>query len=102
MNINENGVMYGIRAISKFFEQTGGGPIINRSSLTGVQDGRDGFTYTAAKHAFVGMTKNVASHYSPLNIRCNAIARGNVEKHPLQKIILRILTNLVCNKRFVL
>lgn len=79
MNINKNGVMYGIRSISKHFEQTGGGPIINRSSLSGVQGGRDGFTYTAAKHAFVGMTKNVASHYSPLNIRCNAIARGNVE-----------------------
>lgn len=79
MNINENGVIYGIRANLKHFEQTGGGPIINRSSLTGVQDGRDRFTYTAVKHAFVGMTKNVASHYSPLNIPCNAIAPGNVE-----------------------
>jgi len=79
MNINVNGVMYGTRAILKHFEETGSGHIINMSSLSGVQGGRGGFTYTAAKHAVVGMTKNVASHYGPLNIRCNAIAPGNVE-----------------------
>lgn len=79
MNINVNGVMYGIRAILKHFEQTGGGQIINMSSLSGVQGGRGGLAYTAAKHAVVGMTKNVASHYGPLNVRCNAIAPGNVE-----------------------
>ncbi|MFB9860731.1 SDR family oxidoreductase [Salinicoccus siamensis] len=48
-------------------------------SITGLTGGRGGLTYTAAKHAIVGMTKNVASHYGSENIRCNALAPAAVQ-----------------------
>ena len=79
MNINVTGVMRCIRAILPHFEQNGAGTIVNMASLAGVMGGRGGLTYTAAKHAVVGMTKNVASHYGPLGIRSNAIAPGQIE-----------------------
>lgn len=79
MDINVTGVMRCIRQALPHFEQIGGGIIVNMASLSGVAGGRGGFTYTAAKHAVVGMTKNVASHYGEMNIRANAIAPGNVE-----------------------
>ena len=41
--------------------------------------GRGGLGYTAAKHAIVGMTKNVASQYGAQGVRCNAIAPGQIQ-----------------------
>ena len=79
MDINVTGVMRCMRRILPHFEEHGGGTIINMASLSGVMGGRGGLSYTAAKHAVVGMTKNVASHYGPLGIRANAIAPGHIE-----------------------
>src|SRR5699024_9772960 len=39
---------------------------------------RAGVAYTAAKHAVVGLTKNVGFQYATKGIRCNAIAPGSV------------------------
>lgn len=79
MDINLNGVMYGMRKVIPHFQERGAGTIINMASISGLTGGRGGLAYTAAKHAVVGMTKNVASQYGPENIRCNAIAPGHVE-----------------------
>lgn len=79
MSINVNGVMFGMRKIIPHFIENGGGTIVNMASITGLTGGRGGLTYTAAKHAVVGMTKNVASQYGPQNIRCNALAPGAIE-----------------------
>lgn len=53
--------------------------IVNLSSIAGLTWGREGFKCTAAKHAVTGMTKNIASHYGPQGVRCNAIAPAQVE-----------------------
>ncbi|PBB07141.1 3-ketoacyl-ACP reductase [Salimicrobium humidisoli] len=79
MDINLNGVMYTIRKILPHFQENGGGVIVNMASITGLTGGRGGLAYTTVKHAVVGMTKNVASHYGPENIRCNAIAPAQVQ-----------------------
>lgn len=79
MNINMNGIMYSMRKIIPHFIDNGGGTIVNMASITGLTGGRGGMAYTAAKHAVVGMTKNVASHYGPKNIRCNALAPSAVQ-----------------------
>ncbi|WP_010300816.1 glucose 1-dehydrogenase [Kurthia senegalensis] len=79
MDINVGGVMRGVRKVLPYFQEQKSGTIINLASISGLQGGRGGFTYTAAKHAVAGMTKNVASHYGPLGIRCNAIAPAQVD-----------------------
>ncbi len=79
MSINVEGVMRITRKAIPLFLENGGGTFVNMASISGLTGGRGGFTYTAAKHAVVGMTKNVASQYGPDNIRCNAIAPGQIE-----------------------
>lgn len=78
MDINVGGVMRGIRKVLPIFTAQGSGVIVNLSSIAGLTGGRSGLTYAAAKHAVTGMTKNVASHYGPQGIRCNAIAPAQV------------------------
>ena len=47
-----------------------------RPSLTGIQ------AYTAAKHALVGLTKQLSQDLGPRGITCNAIAPGFVRSNP--------------------
>lgn len=79
MDINVTGVMRTMRQVLPVFIENGGGTIVNMASIAGLTGGRGGLAYTTAKHAVVGMTKNIASHYGPQNIRCNAIAPAHVE-----------------------
>ena len=86
MDINVGGVMRGMRKILPLFTEQGGGVIVNLSSIAGLTGGRGGLTYTAAKHAVTGMTKNVASHYGEQGVRCNGIAPAQVETGLTQSI----------------
>lgn len=79
LDINVTGVMRTMRQVLPLFVENGGGTIVNMASIAGLTGGRGGLAYTTAKHAVVGMTKNIASHYGPQNIRCNAIAPAHVE-----------------------
>jgi len=47
-----------------------------RPSLTGIQ------AYTAAKHALVGLTKQLSQDLGPRGITCNAVAPGFVRSNP--------------------
>jgi len=78
-DINVTGVMRGIRKVLPHFIERGKGTIVNMASISGLFGGRGGLGYTAAKHAIVGMTKNVASQYGPQGIRCNALAPGQIQ-----------------------
>ena len=78
ISINTTGAMRAMRKAIQIFEEKKSGVIVNMASLSGVEGGRGGLTYTASKFALVGMTKNVAAHYNKLGIRCNAIAPSAV------------------------
>ena len=86
MDINVGGVMRGMRKILPLFTEQGSGVIVNLASIAGITGGRAGLTYTAAKHAVAGMTKNVASHYGEQGVRCNGIAPAQVETGLTQSI----------------
>src|SRR5690625_6153171 len=66
-----------LKALSVFLEAESG-VIINMASAAGLYGSRAGVAYTAAKHAVVGLTKNVGFQYATKGIRCNAIAPGGV------------------------
>lgn len=86
MDINVGGVMRGMRKVLPIFQEQGSGVIVNLASISGLMGGRAGLTYTAAKHAVAGMTKNVGSQYGPQGIRCNAIAPAQVDTGMTQSI----------------
>lgn len=86
MDINVGGVMRGMRKVLPIFQEQGSGVIVNLASISGLMGGRAGLTYTAAKHAVAGMTKNVGSQYGPLGVRCNAIAPAQVDTGMTQSI----------------
>src|SRR5690625_3129644 len=79
MSINVDGVMRITRKAIPLFFENGGGTFVNMASIAGLAGVHVGFTYTAAKHAVVGMTKNVASQYGGRHIRSIAIALGQIE-----------------------
>lgn len=76
--VNATGPMRAIRKALPIFLEKGNGVIINVASIGGLMGSRAGAAYTAAKHAVVGLTKNVGFQYALKGIRCNAIAPGGV------------------------
>lgn len=73
ININLNGVFWGIRSQIPAMLDNGGGTIVNMASILG-QVGYLGLgPYVAAKHAVVGLTKQIAVDYAAQGIRAVAI-----------------------------
>ncbi len=76
--VNATGPMRATRKALQIFIEKGSGIIINIASAGGLLGSRAGVSYTASKHAVIGLTKNVGFQYAKLGIRCNAIAPGAV------------------------
>lgn len=55
---------------------TGGGVIVNMSSMVGIATQRAFGAYTSTKHALIGMTKTIAAEFGPQNLRAVAICPG--------------------------
>lgn len=80
---NVDGAFWLAQAAAGPMAAAGFGRIINiasgaglRPSLTGIQ------AYTAAKHALVGLTRQLSQDLGPTGVTCNAIAPGFVRSNP--------------------
>lgn len=78
MAIHVNGCFYGMKHAARVMQPRESGSIINLSSVAGVQGGRGPHAYSAAKHAIVGLTQNVAAELCRYRIRVNCIAPGSI------------------------
>lgn len=79
LSVNTTGTLRAIRKALPIFMEKGKGSIVNIASVAGVNGARGGVSYTASKHAVVGLTKNIGYQYATSGIRCNAIAPGAVK-----------------------
>jgi NAD(P)-dependent dehydrogenase (short-subunit alcohol dehydrogenase family) len=84
-DVNIKGVFYSMKYEIEQMLKTGGGSIVNTSSIFGL-NGYPGWSlYVATKHAVTGMTKAAALDYAKRNVRVNAIGPGPVETPLLAK-----------------
>ncbi|MFC4856017.1 SDR family NAD(P)-dependent oxidoreductase [Actinophytocola glycyrrhizae] len=76
MRVNLKGVFYAVSAEVKAMTRTGGGAIVNTSSVGSLIGNPALPAYGAAKRAVNSLTESAAVTYGPAGIRVNAIAPG--------------------------
>lgn len=78
--VNVEGVFLGCRAAIPAIHASGGGSIVNISSIAGLSATPYGTAYGASKATVRQLTKSVAQHCveRQLKIRCNSVHPGNV------------------------
>jgi len=86
MATNAGGVILCCRAeLRQFLSQGGGGAIVNVASIAGLTSLALAPSYTASKHAVVGLTRSIAQDYAAQGIRCNAVCPGGTDTPMLWK-----------------
>jgi len=76
MATNARGVWLAMRYEIPAMLATGGGAIVNMSSIYGAAGRPAHHAYVASKHAVIGMTRSVALEYATRGIRVNALCAG--------------------------
>ncbi|WP_075981382.1 glucose 1-dehydrogenase [Bacillus massilinigeriensis] len=74
VDINQTSVFIGIKTVAPSMIKSGGGSIVNISSMNGLVAGAVGYTDT--KFAVRGLTKAAAMNLAPMGIRVNSVHPG--------------------------
>ncbi|WP_424212945.1 glucose 1-dehydrogenase [Streptomyces sp. BI20] len=85
MDVNVRGVWNFLREEVKAMLATGGGAIVNNSSVGGLLATPVAAPYVAAKHAVIGLTKAAAAEYAARGIRVNAVAPGTTRTEVVEE-----------------
>ncbi|WP_257451076.1 SDR family NAD(P)-dependent oxidoreductase [Archangium lipolyticum] len=78
MAVNARGIWLAMRHEIPAMLATGGGSIVNISSIFGLAGRAANHAYVASKHAVVGLTRSVALEFATRGIRVNALCAGTV------------------------
>ena len=84
MRINQLGCFLGMKAVVPAMERSGGGSIVNVSSVAGLRGSPGAFAYSSTKWALRGMTKAAAADLAPRRIRVNSIHPGPIDTEMLK------------------
>ncbi len=82
-----NGVFYGMKHAARVMQPQGSGSIVSMASTAGILGGLGPHTYTAAKHAVVGLTKGVGAELCRFGIRVNCIAPAGMATAMVANVI---------------
>ena len=86
MDINVKGVWLCMKHQIPQMLVSGGGAIVNMSSIAGIIGAPGLPIYVASKHAVLGLTKSVALEYAKEGIRINAVCPGMIETDLLDRV----------------
>ncbi|HET8995651.1 MAG TPA: glucose 1-dehydrogenase [Acetobacteraceae bacterium] len=84
MRINQLGCFLGMKAVVPAMERSGGGSIVNISSVAGLRGSPGAIAYSATKWALRGMTKAAAIDLAPKQIRVNSVHPGPIDTEMLK------------------
>ncbi|MFC7331331.1 SDR family NAD(P)-dependent oxidoreductase [Marinactinospora rubrisoli] len=93
VSVNLDGVVYGAHAAVPALQASGGGAILVTASLAGLIPSPGNVTYTATKHAVVGVVRSLAPVLTPHHITVNALCPGFVDT-PLVRPLLPALAKV--------
>jgi len=85
MDVNLNGVFFCTKYEIGAMLRSGGGAIVNMSSILGSVGFANSAAYVAAKHGLLGLTKVAAMEYARHGIRVNAVGPGFIDTPLLSK-----------------
>jgi 3-oxoacyl-[acyl-carrier protein] reductase len=98
LGVNVMGTINCIQAGTRLLQRSGGGSIINLTSIIGVRGNKGQIVYGASKGAVISATLSAAKELSAKGIRVNAIAPGYVDTDMIKSIPsethARILANI--------
>ncbi len=86
-NTNARGVFLCMKYEIKAMRRSGGGAIVNNSSIEGVLGPARWSEYSASKHAVNGLTKSAASEARDTGVRINAVLPGFIVTPMSQKLL---------------
>ncbi|MBC7283073.1 glucose 1-dehydrogenase [Hoeflea sp.] len=86
MRVNAKGTFLCMQAEIRHMLKSGGGSIVNLSSIAGLIGFPGLSPYVASKHAVIGMTKNAALEYGKDGIRTNAVCPGGIDTRMLDSL----------------
>jgi NAD(P)-dependent dehydrogenase (short-subunit alcohol dehydrogenase family) len=82
IDTNLSGVFYGMKYQIPAIIKSGGGSIVNNSSILGQVGTRLSPAYVTSKHGMIGLTRAAALEYANQNLRINSVGPGYI-KTPL-------------------
>jgi len=78
IDVNLNGVFYGMKHVLQVMKEQGSGSICNAASVGGIRGVGNQSGYSASKHGVIGLTRNSGIEYGQFGININAIAPGAI------------------------
>ena len=81
--VNQLGCFLGMKTVVPLMERSGGGSIVNISSVAGLRGSPGAIAYSATKWALRGMTKAAAIDLAPRKIRVNSVHPGPIDTEML-------------------
>jgi 3-oxoacyl-[acyl-carrier protein] reductase len=95
VDVNLKGVFHCTKAVAPRMIQSGGGAILNASSIVGITGNFGQTNYVAAKAGVIGMTRVWARELGKHKIRVNAVAPGFIETGMIRSMPEKIQQSLV-------
>lgn len=86
-DVNVKGVLLSMKHELPMLLASGGGAIVNMSSIVGEIAFPGAAVYTASKHAVLGLTKAAALEHAKSGVRINAIAPGAVQTDMMERFV---------------